>query len=164
MKLIDDRGRIFGKINLLDFIAIVLVLFLILLAVLKVFNAQLTDISLESENVTVRVQTSVVGDEGFFEAIEVGDVLGETKHYLDGTVTDVQILPVEVTNLDKDGNSIISIDPLKENAIVTFEATVPYANHIYKFGDQELRQGKTIFLESELYRYKVQIIDLKVVE
>lgn len=163
MKLIDKEGRIFGKINILDFIAIVLALFLILLSSLKIMNKQLSDLSIKEEVVTVQVKTSVIMDKGYFEAIKVGDRLGETKHYLDGAIKDYQILPVEVTNLDKDGNTVISVDPLMEKAIITFEAKVPYKNYSYKFGKQELRQGKTIFLETDLYRYKVQIIDVKVV-
>lgn len=164
MKLIDKEGRIFGKINILDFIAIVLALFLLLLAVLKVFNAQLSNLTAESELVTIEVKVSAVMDKGYFDVVKVGDRLGEVKQYIDATVTDVEILPVEETHLDEDGNTVVSTNPLQEKAIVTFEATLPYENYKYKFGSQELRQGKTINLESDLYRYEAQIISIKVVE
>jgi len=83
---------------------------------------------------------------------------------LDGSVIDVDLLPVEVTNLDAEGNVVVSEDPLQEKAVITIEATVPYEDYCHKLGTQELRQGKTIFLESDLYKYMAQIISIKVVE
>jgi len=164
LKLIDKKGRIFGKINILDFIAIIVMVALMLLIFMKVFNKQLSDLTAQKEMVTVQVKTEVVGDKGYFDVIKVGDKLGEGKKYLDGSVIDVELLPVEVANLDEEGNTVVSEDPLQQKAVVTFEATVPYEDYCYKLGSQELRQGKTIFLESDLYKYKAQIISIKVVE
>ncbi|NLY77575.1 MAG: DUF4330 domain-containing protein [Tissierellia bacterium] len=164
MKLIDENGRIFGKVNLLDFIAIIVVLALVLLTFFKMFNKQLSDITSQEELVKVQVKFQVVGDKGYFDVVQVGDKLGEGKKYLDGSVIDVDLLPVEVTNLDAEGNVVVSEDPLQEKAVITIEATVPYEDYCYKLGTQELRQGKTIFLESDLYKYMAQIISIKVVE
>ncbi|MBU5255026.1 DUF4330 domain-containing protein [Tissierella praeacuta] len=164
MKLIDEKGRIFGKINILDFIAMVLAVFLIFLSGLKVLNKDLTDLSVKDEIVNVEVEATIVIDKGYLDVIKVGDQLGEMKHYLDAYVEDVEILPVQVTNLDKDGNVVMSIDPMMEKARIKFKATTPYKNYSYKFGKQELRQGKTIFIESDLYRLKAQIVSLKVVD
>ncbi len=164
MKLIDKEGRIFGKINILDFIAMILVVFLIFLSLLKILNKDLTDLSVKDEIVNVEVEATIVTDKGYLDVIKVGDQLGEMKHYLDAYVEEVEILPVEATNLDKDGNVVTSIDPLMEKARIKFKATTPYKNYSYKFGKQELRQGKIIFIESDLYRLKAQIVSLKVVD
>lgn len=164
MKLIDKEGRMFGKINILDFIAIILVLFLIFLSFLKIMNKELSDLSVKDEIVDVEVEAYIVIEKGYLDVIKVGDQLGETKHYLESTIEEVEILPVEVTNLDKNGNVVVSTDPLMEKAIVKFKATTPYKNYSYKFGKQELRQGKIIFVESDLYRYKAQIVSVKAVD
>lgn len=163
MKIIDEKGRIFGKINVLDFIAMAFVLLLVVLASFKVFNTDLSDLSAKDEMVKVQVETSIIMDKGYFEVVKVGDKLGETKHYLDAVVTDVKILPVEINTQDEEGNLITLEDPTVEKAIITFEGTLPYSNSSYQFGKQELRQGKIIFLESDLYRYRAQIINLKAV-
>jgi len=163
LKIIDKEGRLFGKINILDFIAIAIVLLLIVLSLLKILNKDLSDLSVKDEMYTVEVKTSVIMDKGYFDVVKVGDTLGEMKHYLDATIKDIEILPVETLETDENGNRIKTIDPFTEKAIITFEAKVPYKNNSYKFGKQELRQGKLIFIESDLYRYKVQIINLKVV-
>ncbi len=164
MRLIDKEGRLFGKINILDFIAIVLVLFLILLSFLKITNKELSDLSVKDEIVNVEVEAYIVTDKGYLDVIKVGDKLGETKHYLESSVEEVELLDVEVTNLDKDGNIVVSIDPLMEMARIKFKATIPFKDHSYKFGKQELRQGKIIFVESDLYRHKAQIVSVKVVD
>lgn len=163
MKLIDKKGRLFGKINILDFIAIAFVLLLIVLATFKVSNKELSDLSTRDEMIKVEVQTSIIMDKGYFEVVKVGDKLGETKHYLDAEVTNIEILPVEILTEDEEGNSSVVEDPTVEKAIITFEGTLPYSNSSYQFGKQELRQGKIIFLESDLYRYRAQIMNLKAV-
>ncbi|MCB5558756.1 DUF4330 domain-containing protein [Anaerosalibacter bizertensis] len=162
--MIDKEGRIFGKINILDFIFIVLIVVLVFLSSLKLLNKDVSDLASKDELVTVEVETSAIMDKGYFEVVKVGDKLGETKQYLDATIKDIKKLPVEESNLDIDGNTVVSVDPLKEKAVITFEATVPYEKFVYKFGKQELRQGKAIFIESDLYRYKAKITNLKVVE
>lgn len=163
MKIIDSQGRLFGKINILDFIAIAIILLLIVLSSMKILNKDLSDLSAKDEIFTIEVKTSVIMDKGYFDVVKVGDTLGEMKHYLDATIKDIEILPVEVLEKDENGNIIKTVDPYTEKAIITFEAKSPYKNNSYTFGKQELRQGKSIFLESDLYRYKVQIISLKVV-
>ena len=164
MKLIDKKGKIFGKINILDLIAIILVVFLIFLTFLKVTNKELSDLSVKDEIVDVEVEAYIVTDKGYLDVIKVGDQLGETKHYLESTIEEVEILPVEVTNLDVNGSLVVSVDPLMEKARIKFKATIPYKDYSYKFGKQELRQGKIIFVESDLYRHKAQIVSVKAVD
>lgn len=164
MKLIDKEGKIFGKFNILDFIAILLVLFLILLSFLKITNKELSDLSVKDVIVDVEVEVHIIADKGYLDVIKVGDQIGEAKHYLEAYIEEVEILPLEVTNLDRDGQTVKSMDPLLEKARVKFKATLSHKNNSYKFGKQELRQGMIIFVESDLYRYRGQIASVKVVD
>lgn len=163
MKIINKEGKVFNKINILDLIFIVAIIFLIFLSVIKMMGKDLDDISLDSQIRTIKVEVSVVMDKGYLDTIRIGDRLGETKQYLDAYVESVEIEPVMVTNVDDMGNTIVSEDPLKESAKVVFEATIPFESNSYKLGKQELRQGKIIFLESDFYRYFAQIESIKVV-
>ena len=139
-------------------------MFLILLSFLKITNKELSDLSVKDEIFEVEVEVDILADKGYLDVIKVGDQLGEAKHYIEAYIKEVEILPVEVTNLDKDGKTVQSIGPLMEKAKVKFNGTLSYKNHSYKFGKQELRQGMIIFVESELYRYKGQIVSVKVVD
>lgn len=164
MKFIDNNGKIFKKINILDFLFIIFVVFLVFLSVIRVLGKDLDDISIApTERVKVEVSATILLDKGYINAIKEGDQLGETKEYLDAYVDKVEILPVYSTNLDINGNPVVSIDPTMDRAELVFTADVPYENMSYKLGNQELRQGKMIFIESDLYRYRAQIESLKVV-
>ena len=163
MKFIDENGRILNKINILDLLFIILIVFLSFLAFLKVSGNNLEDLSASKDFYNVEFTLSIPMSTGYLDSLKVGDQLSETKQFLNGYVEDIEINPVIVNNLDKDGYEVESIDPTQELAYVTVSANVPYENMSYKLGNQELREGKILFFETQLYRVKAQIISLKVV-
>lgn len=101
-------------------------------------------------------------NKGYFDVVEVGDRLTESQDYLDGVVKNIEIHPVEMIKEDQDGNIIRAEDPTVEEAIITIEGKASYSNKTYHFGKQEIRQGKKMFIESDLFRYRVDIVNFKV--
>lgn len=164
MKLIDKQGRFLGKINILDLCAIIILISLVVFSGYKVLKGTMTNITVKEETVNVEFSLLVEEEKGYLDVIKVGDQMSQTKAYLDAYVKSVEISPIYRTNLDSDNNPVVSEDPLLEQALVTITATVPYKSMSYNYGNQELRQGKTIFLESNLYKFKGQIESLKVVD
>jgi len=162
MKFIEN-GKILKKFNILDFLFIIFVLFLVFLSTIRIMGKDLDDIATTSDKVKIQVEATIIADKGYLNPIKAGDQLGESKEYFDAYIEKVEIKPIYSTNLDSDGNPITSIDPTKEKAEISFTAELPFENMSYKFGKQELRQGKIVFVESGLYRYKAQIESLKVV-
>lgn len=160
----NKEGKVFNKINILDLIFIVFVLFLVFLSAFKLIGKDLEDLTVSSDIVNIEVRASIEMDKGYLDVIKVGDRLGELKQYIDAYIEEVEISPVKSTNLDENGNAVISEDPTMEKAEIVFSAKLPYGNNIYKFGKQELRQGKIVFLESDFYKYKAQIVSVKVVD
>lgn len=164
MKLIDDKGRIFGKIHILDLLFILAVILIIFSSIAKILNRSVLDITTPQEYRDVEVEVVVNEDEGYLNIIKIGDILGEKRKYLDGEIISVEVDDVEERNLDENSNEIVSIDPTKEKANIVFTARVNYKDLNYMLGDQELREGKFIFLESDLYRLRAQIVNMKVVD
>lgn len=164
MKLIDDKGRIFNKINILDLLFIVLILFLVFMSVIKIFGAELEDLTATDESFKVEFTVRVPMNKGYLDVIKEGDQLGEMKQFIDAYVKEVEVREVMATNLDENGNEVVSVDPTMEVAHVVVSANAPYKNMSYKLGNQELREGKIIFLESQFYRLKAQIESVKVVD
>ncbi|NMA49239.1 MAG: DUF4330 family protein, partial [Tissierellia bacterium] len=103
-------------------------------------------------------------DAGYLDLIKEGDRIGEVKQYLDSYIKEVELAPVYSTNLNFNGEKVISIDPSMEIANIVVAGDMLYDNMSYKLGNQELRQGKIIFIESDFYRLKGQINWIKVVE
>lgn len=164
MKLIDERGRIFGKINILDLIFILALVLIIFVSVTKIFNRNVLEMVGSQEYKRVEVEAVIFEESGYLDVIKEGDTLGETREYLDGEILSVEIEPVEVLNLDENGNEVISIDPTREKANVVFTAQVLYQDSTYKLGEQELREGKSIFLESDLYKLSTQVVNMEVID
>lgn len=164
MKMINKEGKLFNKINILDFIFILALVFLIFLSAIKIMGKDLQDIGSSAENVKVEFSASILADVGYLDLIKKGDKIGEVKQYLDSYIKEVEILPVYSTNLNFNGEKIVSIDPSMEIANVVVAGDMIYDNMSYKLGNQELRQGKIIFIESEFYKLKGQINWIKVVE
>ena len=160
----NKEGKVFNKINILDLIFIVFVLFLVFLSAFKLIGKDLEDLTVSSDIVNIEVRASIEMDKGYLDVIKVGDRLGELKQYIDAYIEEVEISPVKSTNLDENGNVVVSDDPTKERAYIVLTAKAQYGNNIYKFGKQELRQGKIVFIESDFYKYKAQIESVKVVD
>lgn len=163
MKFLDEKGRIFNKINILDLLFIILIVFLLFLAMLKISGEDLEDFGTTSELVDVEFTLSVPMSAGYLDVIKKGDQLAEVKQFLNAYVEDVEIQQVLVNNLDENGNIVESVDPTMEVAHVLVSGTVKSEDMSYKLGGQELRQGKIIFLESQFYKMKGQIESIKVV-
>ena len=164
MKIINKEGKIFNKINILDFIFILAIVFLIFLSGIKIMGKELQDIGSSAENVKVEFSASILMDAGYLDVIKEGDRIGEVKQYLDSYIKEVKIEPVYSTNLNFNGEKVISIDPSMDLANIIVSGDMLYDNMSYKLGNQELRQSKIIFIESDFYRLKGQINWIKVVK
>ena len=164
MKMINKDGKLFNKINILDFIFILAIIFLIFLSGIKIMGKELQDIGSSAENVKVEFGASILMDAGYLDVIKEGDRIGELKRYLDSYIKEVEIAPLYSTNLNFNGEKVISIHPSMEIANIVVAGDMLYDNMSYKLGNQELRQGKIIFIESDFYRLKGQINWIKVVE
>jgi len=92
MKILDAKGKLFGFINLIDFLALCLVGALALFLVLSDRSEPIVAIAPPTQPVIIKVFASEVPDEAA-AAIQVGDVLeNEATGYI-GRITEVQITP-----------------------------------------------------------------------
>lgn len=162
MKLIDDKGRLFGKISILDIIAILVLLILIFFTILKITNKDISEVSEGSAMANVRYTVECEGMKGLFESVKVGDKAGEQKNYLPSEVIEVIIEPIELSYKDEKGEIIMTKDPVNERAFITYQATLPHQSQSLKLGKQEIRYGQKIFAESDCYRLEGIIVGVEV--
>ncbi len=164
MKIIDDKGKLFGKLNILDLMGICLILFLVFLSFLKITDNSISSITLSEIEVPAEMKLSIICDKGYFEVLKVGDKIAEDKRYLgdECKVTKIEFQDVYKTNVDANGKAVKSIDPTLQEAIVTVETTLVKKGPVYKLGKQEVRHGIMVFLESSSYKYSTKVVDLQV--
>lgn len=90
-KLIDDKGRIFGVLNVLDFIVIVMVVLLILGIFLKLFVIGTTKVNTDEENIQITIIIKNVR-QYTVDALEVGDIMYESDLGGElGEITDILV-------------------------------------------------------------------------
>ena len=101
MKLIDEKGRLFGKINLFD----LLVVLLVLVGVIGMGTRLIKTNRETAEMTTANFQLEIVGaQECFKTAYNVGDSLYEADTLL-GTITAVEVAPSESLKMMPDGTA-----------------------------------------------------------
>lgn len=154
MKVLDEKGRLFGKINLIDLV-VVLVLVLVIIAVLwKLGGSKITEaVEVNAPVIEYEVLcTEIDPDTCDYAVAHIGDQLMSNGEMIDGTITNCVIEPNMITVLDGDGNPIQVENPDFHNLRFTIESKVTETSNAFAVGTQELRVGKahivkTVMLE-----------------
>lgn len=154
-KIVDEKGKLFGKINLIDLLVILLVLAVAAVLVLKVFGKNTglpgTDVK-EQIEYTVKVPQV---QEAVFKAVqEEVKTGGESAQLmangemLDGYVISVSAEPhLEPVNME-DGSIVSSAQPGYVDVNVTIRTAI--SNPITQaVGTQEVRIGKTHIVKTK---------------
>ena len=93
MKLIDENGRIGGKISIIDIIVIALCLLVVLAVFVKYNNDDTRAAKVESKTITYTVKIRGIR-EGTVNAMKKGDELYESlDENVMGTIADIKVEP-----------------------------------------------------------------------
>lgn len=130
MKVVDEKGKIFGKLNIID-----------LLVILLLIAAVVLTYTVECDAIKPEVYESV---KAFVEASEEGDQLMANGEMVTAWVTDVTAAPHEANatlSANNDGSLVLPVDPDTVDLVFTIKAHV--ANTVTnEVGSQEVRVGK----------------------
>lgn len=145
MKVLDEKGKLFGKINLIDLLVIVVLAAVVAAVGWKLAGSRITD-ALESNNLTIRYEVICVNvdvDACNYAVDHIGGQLMSNGNLLDGYITDCVIEPHTEVVLDADGNPKTVENPSSRDMRFTIEAKVDTVANAYGLGSQELRVGKS---------------------
>lgn len=154
MKFIDEKGRLFGKLNLIDLLVILLVVALVAAVLWKTVGDKATDALTEEE---IRVTYTVLCEDVPMELCEfaqtqVGEPLLNNAKTLDATILSCSNVPMDAS--DPDGHQALSI---------TIEAAATTTYSIYKVASQEVRVGYEYNVKTPLFELAGVISNLEVV-
>ncbi len=140
MKIIDDKGKLFGLINLLDLVVVLFVVVIALAVGSKlVSNPESYAISSSDniKNMYVTVKCSGVTDE-LINNIEVGDRLMAQNAYTGGEVYAIsEPTPMEYTGVNDNGEVVISEHPYLKDVYVTLVTEQNIESPVLKVNGQE---------------------------
>lgn len=152
MKVIDEKGRLFGKVNLIDLL-VVLIIVLAAAALLWKFagNKAVEAVSAKPKTATFTVLVQDAPEEVCtFAETQVGEQLTNSGKLIDATVVSSESKTV-------DGQK-------NPDLYVTVQADVSYASYVYKVGSQEVRVGFEYILKTSAFEVTGTVCSLEVVD
>ncbi len=151
MKILDEKGRLFRKVNIVD----LLVLLIVLLAVFGIFW-KLLGPSVKTAVAPEVKMTAVLRLRGaspfLVKELETNDQVGKKlvagNDYTSATITKVTFEPYVIQATTADGTVVDATDPSKKDVMITIECMVPKNTAVPKVANQEIRAGRTFTLKT----------------
>lgn len=148
MKLIDENGKFFGKVNLIDLVVVFLAIFLVTALCYKVLAPKISTSQLAEGEVTALVKCTF-RTESVAKSVQKGQKLVYGTNYIEAaTITDVSYEPSDFITTDSQGNARVIKHPVLQDIFITIQAKINTNAAILKVGTQELCQGKKFTIKT----------------
>ncbi len=159
MKIIDNEGRIFSKINLLDALLIVLVGLMLIWFGYKMIQRHTTVKEYDQYLLTVKAASL---DETIAQSIRKGDILtSPTGAYFGTIVTDPEISPTPVYVTTPEGLVVSRAQPKLKDAVFVLQVRVPKGSPTIRYGNQTFKTGATGFIETARTKYTIIVLSIE---
>ncbi|NLV70201.1 MAG: DUF4330 domain-containing protein [Clostridiales bacterium] len=154
MKMVDEKGKLLGLINVVDLIVLVAVIAVIGVIAVQLLGTKVTDAV--SEKTDCYAEVAIIGAAPrIFEEVMRQELAGERlvagNEYLEATVEDVWLEDYWMQAITADGRIVDAKDPTKKTIIVLIRATVAKDTPSPKIGSQELRAGRTYIVKTQTF-------------
>ena len=154
MKIIKDKGKLFGLINVVDLVILVVIVAVVLAVVWQLFGPQMNNavapqVELTAEVVIIGTPPRLINE------IQRQDLVGERmvsgNDYVNATITDVWLEDYVMQAVRDDGGIVGAIDPSKKDVVFQMKTTVPKGTASPKIGSQEVRAGRTFIVKTQTF-------------
>lgn len=158
MSFIDKKGRLFGLINVIDLLVIILVVAVVARFAL---NPQKSSLTNEEKKIQVVLLVKDVRD-ATANVIKEGDIVRETKtNNLLGKVTKVEVKPAETLVNTADGRVLNVPNPVLKDVYVTVEGSATVGENAIVLGGTEIRIGTAVQMKTNLYAVVATVMEIK---
>ena len=152
MKIINEKGKLFGVINVVDLLVLLAVIAVVIGVGYKLFAPQIADATATQVPMTVTVR--VRGATPFLvEEVQrnsqVGKKIVSGSSFTNAEITDMQIEDYVQQVTTADGSIVNALDPSKKDLVFTIETTVPKGTAAPSIGTQEVRAGRTFIVKTD---------------
>lgn len=161
MSVVDEKGRLFGKINLLDLVVILVILAVVGRFGYKAFkkgevNAAGTDKTVE---ITVRLSNVT---EATVNALQINDEVYDSKsNTLMGKVTEVRQQPAIVVSTGSDGRLYEHESKTALDVFLTIAGPGRVSPNSVTMNSLEVRIGGTNDLKTAIWKGSGPVVDIK---
>jgi hypothetical protein len=140
MKLVDEKGRIFGVINIIDLCILVIVVLIVGLVGSKMLGKNIGPAGSANKDVIVEVKCTLA-PQAEADALHKGDKMVSGTSFVDATIQSVTSVPADFGVPTSDGRMVLTKHPLLKDIYVTFKMSGDEKAAILKLGSQEIRIG-----------------------
>lgn len=176
MAILDSKGRLFGKVSVLDLGAALV----ILLAIFGIFfypgtAGSVAQVGVKTKPVEVDVMVrglSVREPDAFFKAMQEADttnIIIRNQPYGKVNIEAVQALPRSVSVPQPDGTVISMPDPRPElnytlDMLITLQDQAQVTSNGVVFGNSNVKIGTPIELEGFDYNFNSSVVGVRILE
>jgi hypothetical protein len=150
MSLMDNKGRIFGRFNILDLFIIAIIIVLGVGGFYKVKKVNPTNVIKPKP---VELKIIVMEREKFgVDMIKKGDILKEyDTGIVLGEIKDIEVNPASTEVVTTDGEIKIAEIPDRYDLLITIDAKAMITENAIMSGNKELRIGNKLVLRTKTY-------------
>ena len=162
MKIIDNEGKLFGKINIVDLFIIVILLMVIAFGITRVQQPQ-EDIQVSrAETIKIEFEYQDVRQETV-DAIDIGDEVSDysNNQYI-GEVVDKRVSSHYEYLATSEGEVVKAEIPDKYNVRLTIKGQADMTNNKIMMANREIRIGKDLRVQGKKVVVRGYVMDIDV--
>ncbi|MDO8685045.1 MAG: DUF4330 domain-containing protein [Clostridiales bacterium] len=163
MKLMDEKGKLFGIINIIDLAVLVLIIAIAASAGYKIIGSKLKDNEENLRDIMVTIKCSFV-TETTAKLFKKGDRFLTGSNYVNGVVDSSWYTEAYDTVKTADGKILWEKHPYLKNVFIIVKMHENPDNPILTLGSQEIRVGKPVFMKTQRVELSGIVEDIKVID
>ena len=166
MKLVNEKGKFLGIVNLVDILVILAILLVLGGIGYKVLSASIAETLSPTQEITVTTRVRGIYPR-YVSQIEdaVGDqLLAGNALIKDAFLESVSFEPYVIQVQTDDGRIVDAKDPTRLECVFTIKAKVTRDTSVIKIGTQEIRVGTGHFMKTRTIEFSTNIESIELGE
>ncbi|MRR13595.1 DUF4330 domain-containing protein [bacterium] len=165
VKLLDENKRLFGVLNPVDLVAVLLAIALVVVLATVLFGGgPAAPVTSRDE---VDVEMVLEGPIGEFDEVQyaVGQELSRVGGLgLMGTVTDIEVGPAEREVYDAEGKPVVATSPTTRTLTITVRGKGQITDSAASIGSEKVRQNQVFDAQLPYFQVTVRVMSIKQVD
>lgn len=160
--LLDDKGRLFGRISIIDLGVLLLIAVLLGGAYYKFFMVDRTQSAAKFDTLEYKILVEEVRQQSV-DAIEAGaDIYDFKTDSHMGKIVDKEVLPAKGQLTKADGTVVIAEKPERFDVIITIRVPGVETEQGYRaYGRIDLNRGSKQVLDTRMIMMETKIVDVR---
>ena len=154
MKIVNEKGKLFGIINLVDLLVLLLVIAVVAVVGIKLFGTKAVEVV--STKTDCYAEVEVIGaNPRLFNEVErqmdelIGARMVTGNEYLSATIEDIWFEGYVLNVANSEGKMVTSVDDTRCDIVFLVKTQVAPDAATLSIGAQELRAGKTFIVKTQ---------------